>query len=136
MTMETVTITINKSCGYSGKLSAKTYIAAIVGTCKQYIFSREFVQTEATDAAEMFKARRKGKGCWIEAAAVEAGLYEVQDGDRCFKIVCKKDGKMQRFACSEDRALKMALLMDQGCTFEESRLQTRAPAAPAAPAAN
>ncbi len=30
--METVTITISKSCGYSGKLSAKTYIAAIVGT--------------------------------------------------------------------------------------------------------
>jgi hypothetical protein len=127
--METVTITINKSCGYSGKLSAKTYIAAIVGTSKQYIFNREFVQTEATDAAEMFKARRKGKGCWTEAAAVEAGLYEVQDGEGCFKIV-------QRFACSEDRALKMALLMDQGCTFEEARLQTRAPAAPAAPATN
>ena len=80
---ETVTVTIEMGIGYSGNSGKKSYIARIDGTDKQFIFSREFIATEATDKNEMFTARRKRKGTWTEAAALEPGLYERQwHGDR------------------------------------------------------
>jgi hypothetical protein len=125
---ETVTFTISKSVGYSGKNSAKTWIAKIVGTDKQYIFCREFVDTECTDKKEMFDARRKRKGSWTEAAACEVGLYEINAGadDRRYRVVWVKDGKTTFMKIDEDRALRMSILMDDGMDCEEARIATKA----------
>ena len=125
--METVTFTINKSVGYTGKGAAKTYIARIEGTCKQYIFRRDFLDTEATDPQEMYTARRRGKGSWSEAVAVECGLYEINAGcdGRAYRIVWHKDGVITSAKITGERATAMALLMDGGSTYEEARLATR-----------
>jgi hypothetical protein len=125
--METVTFRINKSVGYTGKGAAKTYIARIQGTCKTYIFRRDFLDTEATDPQEMFTARRRGKGSWSEAVAVEAGLYEVNAGcdGRTYRMVYRKDGVMVWFKISAERATEMALLMDGGASYDEARLATK-----------
>jgi hypothetical protein len=125
--METVTFRVNKSVGYTGKGSAKTYIARIEGTCKQYIFRRDFLDTEATDPQEMFTARRRGKGSWSEAVAVEAGLYEINAGcdGRTYRIVFRKNGQMMHMKITGERATAMALLMDGGVSYDEARLATK-----------
>lgn len=126
---ETVTFTISRSIGYSGKGSAKTWIAKISGTDKTYIFSRDFIDTDPTDKAEMFRVRRKGKGSWEEAAACEPGLYEINAGadDRRYRVVWIKDGSATYTKIDVERATVMALLMDDGQTCEEARLATRPP---------
>ena len=125
---ETVTVRIEKALGYSGNRSGKSYIARIVGTDKQYIFSREFVDTEPTDKAEMFTARRKRKGAWTEAAALEPGLYEISRyGERTYIIVWLKDGVTQKFSTDVERATRLALAMDDGASFEEARIATKPP---------
>ena len=127
--METVTFKIEKSIGYSGKRSGKSYIAKITGTCKQYIFQRSFEDTECEDKDEMFAARRKRKGSWIEAAALEAGLYEISEhGEREYRIIFAKSDKMVWMKVSVERATKIALLMDDGETFDAARSATKPPA--------
>lgn len=129
--METVTLKIEKSLGYGGKRSGKSYIAHVTGTDDRYIFAREFVATEATDRAEMFAARRKRKGTWIEAAAVEAGLYEIsQQGEREYKIVYfhKDKNAMAVYCIDVDRATRIALMLDEGAEFDAARLATKPPA--------
>jgi len=124
--METITLKITKSVGYSGKGGRKSYIAKITGSDDTYILRREFVGTEAVDRADMFKRRRKGKGSWVEAAAVECGLYERQNcGERSHYVVWMKDGKAVSSVITEDRAIEMALKMDEGLTCEEARLATK-----------
>lgn len=138
---ETVTVTISKSIGYSGKSGGKAYIAKIVGTSEQYIFDREFIDTECVDKNEMFRIRRKRKGSWTEAAALEPGLYERKscDGKAGFSVVWIKDGEAKRFTITEDRAIAMACMMDDGDSFEAARIATKpatvTPAAPEAPEA-
>ena len=126
---ETVTITITKSIGYSGKNSGKSYLAKIGGTDLKYIFSREFVGTDCTDKVEMFTARRKRKGTWTEAAALEPGLYERSSlGERSYLIVWMQDGVAKWGNVDEDRALRISILRDEGQTYEESRKATKPPA--------
>ena len=128
---ETITFQIRKSVGYSGKNSAKTWIAKIVGTSKDYIFDREFIDTDAIDKNEMFTARRKRKGSWTEAAACECGLYEINDGadDRRYRVVWMKDGEAKLTEIDADRATRMAILMDDGQTCEEALQATMPPKA-------
>jgi len=127
MSNETITFQITKSIGYSGKGSAKTWIAKITGTSDEYIFDRDFIETEATDRNEMFTARRKRKGTWLEAAACDVGLYEINAGadDRRYRVVFAKSGAVTFIKIDADRATRMAILMDQGMTPEESRLATK-----------
>ena len=123
--METITLKVTKSVGYSGKGGRKSYIARITGSDDTYILRREFVATEATDRAAMFKIRRKGKGSWTEAAAVECGLYERQDrGDRTYHIVWADNEQIAQQEIAGDQAVDMAVRMDEGATCEEARLAT------------
>lgn len=125
---ETVTIKIEKARGYSGIRSGKSYIAKISGTDPKYIFSRDFIETEATDKAECFNARRKGKGTWIEAAALEPGLYEIcRYGEKSYYMVSLKENNAVGGEIADNRVNKMVLLMDEGKSFEESRLATKSP---------
>jgi hypothetical protein len=122
---ETYTMTIKKSIGYSGKHSGKSYIAKITGTHKQYIFAREFLDTECTDKDEMFSARRKRKGSWTEAAAVEPGLYErCEYGDKAHHMVWLEGGVVTCTEITADRVQQIAILMDDGQTLEEARIAT------------
>lgn len=133
MSTETVTVKINKSIGYSGIKSGKSYIAQISGTDDTYIFTREFIDTEATDRAEMFRCRRKRKGTWVEAAALPVGLYEISEhGERRYIVVWHKTSGtpplgIVKTNISDDRATKMAILMDGGKTCEEAREATKPP---------
>ena len=132
MAKETVTFQVSKSVGYSGKNSAKTWIAKIEGTSEEYIFDREFIDTECTDKKEMFDARRKRKGSWTEAAACDVGLYEINAGadDRRYRVVwVKDDGVVTFMKIDADRATRMAILMDDGMSSEEARVATKAPKA-------
>ena len=121
---ETVTVTIPKSVGY--RSNEKSYIAAIYGTDCQYIFSRSFVGTECTDKGEMFTARRKRKGAWQEAAALECGLYEIcRHGERSYLLIWRKDEEVVSTSVDADRAQAVALLLDDGVPFDEARNQTK-----------
>ena len=127
---ETITLTISKSVGYSGKGGIRQYIARITGTSKQYIFERSFEDTECTDKVEMFRSRRKGKGSWTEAAALPPGLYErSRSGDREYLIVyMAKDGTGAKWKpITEERCIKMACLLDDGESFDEAMKQTSPP---------
>jgi (2Fe-2S) ferredoxin len=133
---ETITFKLSKSVGYRGKGSAKTWIAEITGTDDQFIFQRSFIETEATDRQEMFRVRRKGKGSWEEAAACPVGLYEINAGadDRRYRMVwLKQDGTATYTKIDADRATRIAMLMDEGQTFEEARVATKPPAAEVKP---
>ena len=123
---ETVTVTVTQSVGYRGKSGEKSYIAAISGTDRKYIFARSFVDTECTDKGEMFTARRKGKGAWQEAAALECGLYEIcRHGERSYLLIWRKDEEVVSTRVDADRAQAVALLLDDGVPFEEARDRTK-----------
>lgn len=125
-----ITFQIEKSVGYRGNKAAKTWVALITGTDNTYIFRREFMETEAVDREEMFRARRIGKGSWVEAVACDVGLYEIQAGvdDRLYRVVFPvAEGGVKWCKIDVERATKMALLMDEGMGVEEARLATKPP---------
>lgn len=131
MTSETITLRVQNACGYAGKTSShRAYIAEITGTSDAYIFARSFCETTAEDRAEMFCARRKGRGTWWEAAALPFGLYEVQDsdGERRYRLVRRTaDGRMVSLKLDVERATAIALLLDDGKALEEARAATKPP---------
>jgi hypothetical protein len=116
---------IEKSVGY--RTTSKSWIARIIGTDKTYIFSREFLETEPKDKAEMFKCRRKGKGTWTETAECGVGLYEITNNNsRIYRIVYETENGIKSIKINGDRATKIALLLDEGATLENARLATKA----------
>jgi len=128
----TVNYQVTKCIGYSGKNAAKTWIASITGIDAQYGFCREFCETKCADDEqrdEMLRARRKGKGSWIETADVCVGLYEIATADgRSYRVVYVKDGEVVSMKTDIDRVTAMAKLMTAGESFEAARLATRKPA--------
>lgn len=123
---EKITLTIEKSRGYSGNKSAKSYIAEISGLDNRYGFARNFLDANEIDWRDS-ALYRKAKGSWDEKYSVGPGLYEVcQYGEKWFRLVgvwTPKDKPTDIYSIKidQDRALKIGGLMDDGWEIDEAR---------------
>lgn len=122
----TRTVEIEMSKGYSGKIAAyeKGYIALITGTDAQYGMARTFMKGALSSNAPF----RKSKCQWLVAYELGIGLYErMEGGERTFiTIFVREDGSMACVRCDLQRATDMALMMDDGSSYEDARIATMA----------
>jgi len=121
-----VEIRIEKSKGYSGKRSGKSYVAAIVGTNPTYRFEREFLDPDKIEWPDNFAWGRKPKATRTDVYRVGEGLYELVEYDeRSYLIVWVKNGELVRTNIDVERAVEIARLLDDGQDFESARRATR-----------
>jgi hypothetical protein len=117
-----MTITLEKTKGYSGKNAGKTWIAEITKD------GREFLQADSIEYGDGRDWFRKEKATREDTYEIgKNGLYEVCEiGDRHFRCVfTKADGSSGWMKVDDDRAAKMITLIETGSDSEEARLATR-----------
>jgi hypothetical protein len=105
--------------GYSGKMGNKCWVAKIKGIDEEYKFDRTFLDADRVEK-EHFGRQRTIINFYYN---LEDGLYEQSEkGEKILFIVWDNEKWKD---IEEERAMKIAKLLDEGKGFEESRLATK-----------
>jgi hypothetical protein len=122
--MTTRTYEIEMSKGYTGKAAAfaKGWVAKITGSDDKYGLKRVFQKGSPTTDAPY----RKAKCQWLDAYELEAGAYEVLEGEeRTFMLVwLGDDGAMKCGKTTAERVKLIADLLDDGVDFGAAKVAT------------
>lgn len=116
---KTYTYEVEMSKGYSGKAAAynKGWIARITGTDDTYGLERSFCKGKPNSDDPY----RKAKCQWMDVYELEIGLYEIlEGGERIFARVYESDGQLKCTKTTEERAKRIAELLDDEIDFAEA----------------
>ncbi len=118
-----LTRTLRYGKGYSGKLAAKCWIAAITGTDGKFGLSRDYLEASNVERESFSNPRTIVNMTW----ELPEGLYEASaEGDRwIFMVTPTKSGEFKSAKLDDSRIKAILTMMDGGSSFHDARIATR-----------
>lgn len=113
---------IEQGVGYSGKHGAKAYCAEITGTSDRFGLERSFRSAAKVERDSYTKAKYTRTYIFD----LQPGLYEISaGGERWYRIVSTKEGRIVSARIDAARAEAIARLMAGGVPYNDARIATK-----------